>query len=906
MINEFDFTIPKKGSIKLSGTRRFLSRRRLEMLLSYILMAVMLVSTIALAGFNKTVSASNFNGNAMSGNPMSGNPMSGDPMSGNPMSGNPMSGNPMSGNPTSGRCGNNAQWMFVGNTLTITGTGKMYNYSSDNLPPWYQYKDRICSVVIQSGITSIGAYAFYECDKFTNIVIPDSVNSIGDYAFYTCQSLKRVEMPDTLTNLGDYVFYKCLNLEEIVIPKGLTSLGNYVFFYCCNLTNIEIPDGVTSIGEATFENCERLTNIQIPDSVDSIGRYAFCYCRTLPEIHIPDGVSGISDGVFCDCHLLNGIKIPDGVTSIGDSAFSSCHSLTDINIPERVTYIGAGAFFRCVKIKSIKIPKGVTGFYGSLFKECYSLEDIEIPEGVKVLGDSAFKYCYKLKNVIIPNSVTRIGRDTFFSCDSLTNIIIPESVSSIGSRAFQACDVLTNIVIPKSVKDIGLDAFIGCDSATDVYFSGTDYSGYKFDDIVDDFGATDSTILHIPSSVDPALLTADTGGAIYYWYQLKHNSVVNDLPAEGATQLAITNQPVSCKQLDGKKVNFSVEAEGDNLIYQWQFRKPGASTWSNAGYYNAKTENLTFVLTEGRSKNKYRCVVTDAYGRIAVSDEVEAILVTGPTIVKQPVSVEARLSTAISFAVEAKGEGLSYQWQFQRPGKTTWINSGLASAKKATLKFKMAEKDIDKKFRCIVTDADGFKVVSEVVSASLLTGPVIITQPVDVDAATGAAVRISTAANGNGLKYRWQYQKEGQTTWTNSGLASATLPTFTFKMATSYDGRKFRCKITDADGNVKYTDTVLVTLVDGPAITKQPEDVKAALGDVVYFNIAATGDGLTYQWQYQAPGKTNWTNSSLSGNKTAKLRVTATAGRNGGKYRCVVTDEEEIVAVSYSAVLTVN
>ena len=218
----------------------------------------------------------------------------------------------------------------------------------------------------------------------------------------------------------------------------------------------------------------------------------------------------------------------------------------------------------------------------------------------------------------------------------------------------------------------------------------------------------------------------------------------------------------------------------------------------------------------------------------------------------------------------------------------------------------MAEKDIDKKFRCIVTDEDGDSVISEEASLSLLIGPAILAQPADVDAAAGASVRISTVAEGTELKYRWQYQKEGQTSWTNSGLASATLPTLTFKMADSYDGRKFRCKITDVDGNVKYTNNALVTLVDGPAITKQPEDVEAAVGTVVYFNITATGEGLTYQWQYQALGSTTWINSSLAGNKKNKLRVTASAARNGGKYRCVVMDEEEIVAISYSATLTVS
>ncbi|MBR2617649.1 MAG: leucine-rich repeat protein, partial [Clostridia bacterium] len=37
--------------------------------------------------------------------------------------------------------------------------------------------------------TSIGSYAFSDCDSLTEIVIPNSVTSIGERAFYDCDSL---------------------------------------------------------------------------------------------------------------------------------------------------------------------------------------------------------------------------------------------------------------------------------------------------------------------------------------------------------------------------------------------------------------------------------------------------------------------------------------------------------------------------------------------------------------------------------------------------------------------------------------------------------------------------------------------------------------------------------------------
>ena len=45
------------------------------------------------------------------------------------------------------------------------------------------------SVILGSGVISIGDYAFSYCTELTSITIPDSVTSIGDYAFDYCYGL---------------------------------------------------------------------------------------------------------------------------------------------------------------------------------------------------------------------------------------------------------------------------------------------------------------------------------------------------------------------------------------------------------------------------------------------------------------------------------------------------------------------------------------------------------------------------------------------------------------------------------------------------------------------------------------------------------------------------------------------
>ena len=66
----------------------------------------------------------------------------------------------------SGMCGDNVTWNYDGatHTLTIGGSGDMYDYSSD-LPPW-EYDDdmgnrnNVETVRFEMGVTSVGQNAF--------------------------------------------------------------------------------------------------------------------------------------------------------------------------------------------------------------------------------------------------------------------------------------------------------------------------------------------------------------------------------------------------------------------------------------------------------------------------------------------------------------------------------------------------------------------------------------------------------------------------------------------------------------------------------------------------------------------------------------------------------------------------
>ena len=79
-------------------------------------------------------------------------------------------------------CGDNVTYDFDDGTLTISGTGDMYDYTASDHSPFYD-NDDIEEVVVENGVTSIGDYSFDECDNIESVTVADSVNRIGDNAF---------------------------------------------------------------------------------------------------------------------------------------------------------------------------------------------------------------------------------------------------------------------------------------------------------------------------------------------------------------------------------------------------------------------------------------------------------------------------------------------------------------------------------------------------------------------------------------------------------------------------------------------------------------------------------------------------------------------------------------------------
>lgn len=280
----------------------------------------------------------------------------------------------------SGTCGDNLTWVLTDDgTLTISGTGDMYDYKSSSIP-WERYLilDSIKSVIIQDGVTSICNFAFQGCSSLTSVDIGDGVTNISNYAFSGCSNLSSVEIGDSVTSIGGCAFQNCLSLTSISIPDSVTLIDTWAFQGCSSLNNIDVGNGVTTIGGMAFNGCSSLSSINIPSSVTSIGSDAFQNCH-LSSVFITDlaawcNISFTSSssnplynrgGLVIDDELQRDLVIPEGVTSIKWYAFVGDIKLESVTIPNSVTSICSSAFYGCSHLTSITILNANTWIYDS-------------------------------------------------------------------------------------------------------------------------------------------------------------------------------------------------------------------------------------------------------------------------------------------------------------------------------------------------------------------------------------------------------------------------------------------------------------------------------------------------------------------------------------------------------------
>lgn len=414
---------------------------------------------------------------------------------------------------------NNINWSLDTDTgvLTLTGSGATGGFSSSNRAPWYEYRQKITSIVIGEGITSFGQQTFNGCSAVTNVSLPSSLTSIGMQGFFNCSSLTSVTLPSSLKTIGKQAFQGCSSLETVTFAEGtskLTTVSDNAFKNCTSLVSISFPDGVATTFNATvFSGATKLTSVILGNQTAAVSATTFDGCTALAKvvfrnpnttisctaslfpanvIFVGSGTSTAktyaeSNGIaFCDLENFPGGECGNGLTwtfnpltdvltisktDTGTGAMSTytnetgntpapwyeyAAAIRKIEVGEGVTVIGKYSFNYLKAATEVTLPSTLKQIDDYAFRYCHGLTKVTFAESDVALSIDAYAFnqCKALATITIPSNVTEIQTYAFTQC-GLTEIILEEGLSTIGAYAFNSCKSLKTITIPASVTTIG-------------------------------------------------------------------------------------------------------------------------------------------------------------------------------------------------------------------------------------------------------------------------------------------------------------------------------------------------------------------------------------------------------------------------------------------------------------------
>ena len=411
---------------------------------------------------------------------------------------------------TSGTCGLNATWSYAPAThvLTISGSGEMYCYSAGNPAPWDKYSNEITTIIVGSGITIIGDYAFYKCTLASRISLPDTVKIIGNYSFAfvaSDQSLSNADthlnFPKNLERICEKSFWraKYLKMKVSDLPASLVSVGFDAFYGASNLTGIfTMKDKLVELGDSSFRETGISGKLTINNNITSIPGYCF-FGTKITSLVLGSKVSGIGYDAFCGCTDLDlgNLVLPDSIQSLGASCFegSKIKSITfgknvkyisnisrgfvgnQANVPSPLTLYFKGDF---PTFRSELLFDGyeVTAFYPGNNKTWTKEAMDEVSpkfyyvkwwkEGQTPVPDTSdVTFSYNPNTTTLTLSGKGDMLDYLESkpapwaqyADTTTKIIIGDDITSIGSFAFNRFTKVKEITLGKSIRQIKKCAF---------------------------------------------------------------------------------------------------------------------------------------------------------------------------------------------------------------------------------------------------------------------------------------------------------------------------------------------------------------------------------------------------------------------------------------------------------------
>jgi YVTN family beta-propeller protein len=328
------------------------------------------------------------------------------------------------------------------------------------------------------------------------------------------------------------------------------------------------------------------------------------------------------------------------------------------------------------------------------------------------------------------------------------------------------------------------------------------------------------------------------------------------------SQPAFTKQPQSQTVSAGATATFSVTATGGGLSYQWQSEAPGGSSFTNITGATSSSYT-TLATTLAQSGTQYMCVVTNTVG----STPSNAATLT---VTSAPPSTNYVTSTSLGTL---------------RSNFSGWVGMSLTVGGSP-----ITVSGLGRMFAPGDTGSHTVEIVTASSSQAVTGGSVTISMAGGTAGSFVYANLPSTVTlNANTTYYILSQETSGGDQWydINTTITTSAVA-LEIGAVWSQNGTTYS-PIGSAGQAYVPVDFLYTTTLSQPGITTQPQSQTVGAGATATFSVTATGGGLSYQWESEAPGGSSFTN--IAGATSSSYTTPATTlAQSGTQYMCVVTN----------------
>ena len=303
---------------------------------------------------------------------------------------------------------------------------------------------------------------------------------------------------------------------------------------------------------------------------------------------------------------------------------------------------------------------------------------------------------------------------------------------------------------------------------------------------------------NIPGATDSVydIKNATLGDYGYYGVFIK-SPCMSDISSNEAhinvyKRPAITNQPVSKIVCLGETVTFEVEADGQDIKYQWY----KVTTPLN----NQTSYKLVLTNIQEKDAGKYICRVSGFCPPYKTTDTVEVIINDPPQIVLNPESIKVCEKSKAVLIVKAKGVKNNFKWYFNDtpldvPNSDTLTISSVLPANAGN-------------YYCEVSNTCGPEVQSAVAKIDVDPLPHITSQSSNKVVTVGDKLELFVEAVNSITNYQWRFNKKN--------IAKQNSNKLLFDSIKYSDAGDYECVISNSCGNIISVNINIIVLSEQP------------------------------------------------------------------------------------------